>query len=390
MEDIIISLEPALNRIERLIFWKNRYATLLAFIALHIIFYSIARAGLRPFCAVVLVCLVFHILDCLKRKRHFKKTDDNEKEKLCELTRLVLRSYRSVCHAYQSLSTLKTENKAKYSLVLFIFCLLFAGIGLKLNGFYFTYITLLILFTLPGIVYHKLVQKFFTRIKPILEQLDQSMEYKRISLIDRKDLLVKVPKKTSEYDQDDEDDEEMMKLRKQHQQKRRSLTTSDDDEEINEENLIKSNPNLINDSQTMLGFHQRYVPSEEESEDAFVPSRQYDSSFEMLTDSSSPTSTDDDNIALINKYAFDGDQIDGKHRIKIKGDELKIRGKLNKQRPKLLDAKFFQTTTTNPNYSSEDYKQQSSLVNCSTVTSAVVGGEPDLSSFDFLNDYKEE
>jgi hypothetical protein len=173
MEDIIVSLEPAFNRVERFILWHNRYASLLVFLLGHCIFYAIAWAGLRPFCAVILVVLVFHILDCLKQKR--SQTMPNEERNLCELTQLVLRSYRHLCQTHERLNTLKTENRMKYSLIIIVICLILAFIGVKINGFYVSYLTMLILFTLPAIVYHKLIPKLLKRLAPVLEQLDRSM-----------------------------------------------------------------------------------------------------------------------------------------------------------------------------------------------------------------------
>jgi hypothetical protein len=173
MEDIIISLEPAFNRVERFILWHNRYASLLAFLIGHCIFYAIARAGLRPFCAIILVVLIFHILDCLKQKRSQLSTTGETN--LCELTQLVLRSYRHVCQTHEKLNTLKTENRVKYSVIIIVVCLVLAYIGVKINGFYVSYLTMLILFTLPAIVYHKLIPKLLQRLAPVLEQLDQSM-----------------------------------------------------------------------------------------------------------------------------------------------------------------------------------------------------------------------
>jgi hypothetical protein len=173
MEDIIVSLEPAFHRVERFILWHNRYASLLAFLIGHCIFYAIARAGLRPFCAIVLVVLIFHILDCLKQKRS-PLLASGEKH-LCELTQLVLRSYRHLCQTHEQLNTLKTENRVKYSVLIIVICFILAYIGVKLNGFYVSYLIMLILFTLPAIVYHKLIPKLLQRLKPVLEQLDQSM-----------------------------------------------------------------------------------------------------------------------------------------------------------------------------------------------------------------------
>jgi hypothetical protein len=170
MEDIILSLEPGFHRIERFLLWHNRYASLLAFSLGHGIFYAIARAGLRPFCAITIVLLILHILDCIKKKRLF-----NEEKNLCELTQLVLRSYRHTCQTHEKLNIIKTENRAKYSLIIIIICVMLAYIGVKINGFYVSYLVMLILFTLPAIVYHKLMQKLLKRLAPILEQLDQSM-----------------------------------------------------------------------------------------------------------------------------------------------------------------------------------------------------------------------
>jgi hypothetical protein len=84
MEDIIVSLEPAFHRIERFLLWHNRYASLLAFIFGHVIFYCIARAGLRPYCAITLIILIFHILDCIKKKRLY-----NDEKDLSELTKFL-------------------------------------------------------------------------------------------------------------------------------------------------------------------------------------------------------------------------------------------------------------------------------------------------------------
>lgn len=173
MEDIIRSLEPAFHRVERFILWHNRYASFAAFLIGNVIFYAMARAGLRPFCGIMLVILAFHILDCFKRKRaHLLNSDDQQ---FCELTQLILRSYRYVCQTHERLNTLKTENRVKYSLLISLICLILAIVGMKINGYYISYLIMLTLFTLPAIVYHKLIPKFLKRIAPVLEQFDRSM-----------------------------------------------------------------------------------------------------------------------------------------------------------------------------------------------------------------------
>ncbi|CAF4201359.1 unnamed protein product, partial [Rotaria magnacalcarata] len=95
---------------------------------------------------------------------------------------------------------------------------------------------MLILFTLPAIVYHKLIPKLLQRLAPVLEQLDQSMEYKRRSLIDRKELLVKIDTSANNYE--DEDDDDVRRLKQQHDRlrqeqsetNRRSLISTDEED----------------------------------------------------------------------------------------------------------------------------------------------------------------
>ncbi|CAF2486968.1 unnamed protein product [Rotaria sp. Silwood2] len=393
MEDIIVSLEPAFHRVERFMLWHNRYASLLAFFIGHCIFYAIARAGLRPFCAITLVVLIFHMLDCLKKKRSNLLV--NGEQNLCELTKLVLRSYHHLCETHEKLNTLKTENRVKYSILIIIICLILAYIGVKINGFYVSYITMLILFTLPAIVYHKLIPKLLQRLAPVLEQLDQSMEYKRRSLLDRKDLLVKIDKSGS-IDDDDDDDVRRLKQQRdllrqeQLETKRQHLNITDDDdedededEEVNELKLIDTN----DQSQTILNFRQRYQNETDTNDVALVPKQTNvnDSSYDMLSDSSSSVA-DDETARISELYANVGDQFDGKHRIKIKGDELKIKGRSNKQRPKLMDAQFFQSNIDN-NHTKINKPSAPTLIN---TASNVPHSEPDLTSFDFLNDYDEK
>jgi hypothetical protein len=170
MEDLILSLEPVFHRLERFLLWHNRYASLIAFAIGHGIFYAIARAGLRPFCAMTIVLFIFHLLDCFKKKRLY-----TEEKQFSELTQFVLQSYRNICQTQKKLQTIKTENRLKYSMIIILICLILAYIGMKIHGFYVSYLLMLILFTLPAIVYHKLMQKLLKRLAPILEQLDESM-----------------------------------------------------------------------------------------------------------------------------------------------------------------------------------------------------------------------
>jgi hypothetical protein len=208
-------------------------------------------------------------------------------------------------------------------------------------------------------------------------------EFKRRSLVDRKELLVKIDKSGVNEDDDDEDVRRLKQQRdilqqEQLRKKSQSLNLSDDEDEANEQKLITTN----DESQTIMDFRHRYQNEFDSNDSAVVPKQtnMTDSSFDMLSDSSSSTADDEAN-RISELYANIGGQFDGRHRIKIKGDELKIKGRPNKQRSKLMDVQFFQS-------SNEDNKPSAPiLVNTSLHNPS---GEPDLTSFDFLNDYDEK
>ena len=176
-------------------------------------------------------------------------------------------------------------------------------------------------------------------------------EYKRRTLIDRKDLLVKM--KTPGLNEDDDDDDEDVRKLKQQQMpsKGRSFIINDNDDE---QNLISTN----NENKTSLDSQLSNQ----------INLR--DTTFDLLSDSSSSTA-DDETAHISELYANVGDRIDGKHRIKIKGDEIKIKGYSNKQRSKITDRNFFQSNNTDLDLRNSN-------------------GEPDLTSFDFLNEYDEK
>ena len=210
-----------------------------------------------------------------------------------------------------------------------------------------------------------------------------SREYKRRSILDQKDLLVKMDR-SAVNEEDDEDvrglkqQQELLQQGQQLRMKSPLLNMSDDEDEVNEQKLICTN----DQSQTILDFRNRYQNDSDSNDAAVVPKQpnMADSSFDMMSDSSS--STADDEINRISElYANTSGEIDGKHRIKIKGDELKIKGRSTKQRTKLMDAPFFQS-------SNEEAKPSAPMLVNTSVNNP--GGEPDLTSFDFLNDYDEK
>ena len=178
-------------------------------------------------------------------------------------------------------------------------------------------------------------------------------EYKRRTLVDRKDLLVKIktPGLNVDNDDDDDDDEDIRNLRGKQEENRLSSIDDDDDESERKLTSIDNGNEILVNSQRLKQTNQS------------------DSSYDVLTDSSS--SIADDETARINELCANvGDKIDGKQRIKVKGDKIKIKGRPNKQRTKIIDSNYFQLSNQDMN----------------TENTAE---ELELNSFDFLYDHDE-
>lgn len=139
--------------------------------------------------------------------------------------------------------------------------------------------------------------------------------------------------------------------------------------------------NTTDNSDTMIGFRNRYRDDLDANDIAVVPRRTnlHDSSFDMASDSSS-SNADDEANRISELYANLSEDFDGKHRIKFKGDELKIKGRSGKQRGKLMDAPFFQPMK-------DEIRSSSANSNTAAATNQSMP-EPDVTSFDFLDEYE--
>lgn len=183
-----------------------------------------------------------------------------------------------------------------------------------------------------------------------------------------------------------EDDEEVRRLKEKYErlkkdqsvEKPKLLQISDDEDEAMEHKLV----NTTDESHTIMGFRNRYQDEIDSNDIAVVPKRTNinDSSFDMASDSSS-SNADEEANRISELYANLNEDFDGKHRIKFKGDELKIKGRSGKQRGKLMDAAFFQPMKDETNSSA------STLMN--TTRNQPVA-ESDFASFDFLDDYEDK
>ena len=121
-------------------------------------------------------------------------------------------------------------------LVFWVACLV---VGVKIKGFYLTYLFFWIIFSFPAIIYYEVPWKILSRALPILEQLDHSMKYERRSILDKSELLVDVKISPNDFDQETENEYlesfQLGDLDKMHESGRRALEELDDEDEDDEE-----------------------------------------------------------------------------------------------------------------------------------------------------------
>ena len=191
----------------------------------------------------------------------------------------------------------------------------------------------------------------------------------------------------------DDDDDDVRRLRQQQDQlsaTTRLSNVSEDDDDGDDDREDEENAQKLMDfndqSRTILNFRKRYQNEASSNDAAVVPrhTNMGESTFDMLSDSSS--SMADDEAARISELYVN--VADGKHRIKIKGDELKVKGRSSKQRPKLMDAQFFQSHGDDRAHTTHVNKASAPVLFNSSSSQPI--NEPDLTSFDFLNDYDDK
>lgn len=209
--------------------------------------------------------------------------------------------------------------------------------------------------------------------------------YQRRSLVNQNELLVQVNRSGTSGNSLEQDDEVRglqeqfdRMIKEKSVDKPKLLQISDDEDEEMQQQLVNTN----DESHTIMAFRNRYRDELDSTDIAVVPKQTNisDSSFDMASDSSS-SNADEEANRISELYANLNEDFDGKHRIKFKGDELKIKGRSGKQRGKLMDAAFFQPKKDETNSSA------STLMN---TTSNQPVTESDFASFDFLEDYEDK
>lgn len=114
---------------------------------------------------------------------------------------------------------------------MFIFWSVILVISIKIKSSHLTYALFWIIFFLPAFIHYDVAKRMLFFILPLLQQLDQSMQYQRRSVLDKSELLVDVKLPQVEYDDDNEEDDEFLKeLNEKEKQLFENL--DDEDEEI--------------------------------------------------------------------------------------------------------------------------------------------------------------
>ena len=124
-----------------------------------------------------------------------------------------------------------------------IFWSICCALGVKVRGFYLSYLFFWMIFSVPAIIYYELAWKLVSRALPILEQLDRSMKYERRSILDKNELLVDVKLNDNEMYEEEESEYlesfELGDLDKMRESQRRALENLEDEEyEEEEEDLL--------------------------------------------------------------------------------------------------------------------------------------------------------
>lgn len=247
VQEIVLAIDPALCKIEKILLWKNKLKTCGVFTLSHVIIWLMYTYNIRTYCTLAIICLGFHLLDAYrtKKRREILKLQANKNvvEGLSSLGRFIIYFNNKLKLALVKLNKLKRRNRLIYFFVMLTFWSMTAIIGTKIQGFYLSYSLFWIIFFVPAIIHFDIPRKLLRRILPLLEQLDHSMKYERRSILEKKDLLVDVKHKNNDSENEAEEDkylesfqlDDLEKIKANHRRAFENLedeSTDEDEEEI--------------------------------------------------------------------------------------------------------------------------------------------------------------
>ncbi|XP_006890367.1 PREDICTED: protein FAM134A, partial [Elephantulus edwardii] len=185
--------EAVLAAAQRLLVWEKPLHSLVTAAALNGLFWLLSSSSLRPFFLLSISLLAYLLLD-LWHPRFLLDVPASTPEEpnsdsegagsgaqphllsVPELCRYLAESWLTFQIHLQELLQYKRQNPAQFCARVCSGCAVLAVLGHYVPGIMISYIVLLSILLWPLVVYHELIQRMYTRLEPLLMQLDYSMK----------------------------------------------------------------------------------------------------------------------------------------------------------------------------------------------------------------------
>ncbi|XP_038609819.1 reticulophagy regulator 2 [Tachyglossus aculeatus] len=186
--------EAALAAGQRLLVWERPLHSLLAAAALNGLFWLLSSSSLRPFFLLGVSLLCFLLLQRWPPRAlaPFSAPSAEEQPRadsealgagarphllsVPEMCRCVAESWLAFHGHLRDLLRYKRHNPGQFCARVCCGCTALAALGHYVPGTMISYIILLSILLWPLVVYHELIQRMYTRLEPLLMQLDYSMK----------------------------------------------------------------------------------------------------------------------------------------------------------------------------------------------------------------------
>ncbi|XP_007957567.1 reticulophagy regulator 2 [Orycteropus afer afer] len=185
--------EAVLAAAQRLLVWEKPLHSLVTAAALNGLFWLLSSSSLRPFFLLSISLLAYLLVD-LWQPRFLPDVPASSPEEphsdsegagsgarphllsVPELCRYLAESWLTFQIHLQELLQYKRQNPAQFCARVCSGCAVLAVLGHYVPGIMISYIVLLSILLWPLVVYHELIQRMYTRLEPLLMQLDYSMK----------------------------------------------------------------------------------------------------------------------------------------------------------------------------------------------------------------------
>uniref|UniRef100_A0A8C3X3R0 Reticulophagy regulator family member 2 n=1 Tax=Catagonus wagneri TaxID=51154 RepID=A0A8C3X3R0_9CETA len=185
--------EAVLAAAQRLLVWEKPLHSLVTAAALNGLFWLLSSSSLRPIFLLSISLLAYFLLD-LWQPRFLPDIPASSPEEphsdsegagsgarphllsVPELCRYLAESWLTFQIHLQELLQYKRQNPAQFCARVCSGCAVLAVLGHYVPGIMISYIVLLSILLWPLVVYHELIQRMYTRLEPLLMQLDYSMK----------------------------------------------------------------------------------------------------------------------------------------------------------------------------------------------------------------------